>query len=255
MLLRQPPAVGVGEVRALRDAEQRVVRFVHMRGREVGVVGGDDRHRGLRGDRQQGRFGGRLALQAVSQQLDVEPIAESLAQLRHHCLRGFPPALQQQSADGPVRTAGQDDQSVRVRAQAAERHARVGLRFREAVGECQQAQQVGVSGGILHQDDDRVPPGGGYALPSPLPQRRLRHRQRELAADDRLHPHLPQRRGELHAAEQIVGIGDRHRRHRVVDAQLRQIFDANGALGERVGGVHPKVNEVAALHAGRSLLP
>ena len=193
VLRRQPAAVGVGEVRALRRCTAarrapRTCRAWRSRRRWWRRSAG----RASLGEREQRGLDRRLALQPVALQLDVEAVAERLAQLRQQRLGGLAPALQQQPAERALRTAGQQDQSVGVRAQRrraapAGRDCAVGA----SVGAGQQPQQVGVARGVLDQDDDRVAAGGGCApaLP-PLPHAACVERQRELAADDRLDARL-----------------------------------------------------------------
>ena len=65
----------------------------------------------------------------------------------------------------------------------------------------------------------------------------------ELGADDRLHPGLGELFRKLQRAEEIVGVGDRQRRHRVGLGELGQRLDGERALAQRKGGVHVQVHE------------
>jgi hypothetical protein len=63
-----------------------------------------------------------------------------------------------------------------------------------------------------------------------------------------LHACLAGGERELERAEQIVGVGDRDRRHAVQLAELDQFLDPDRALGQRVGGVDPKMDEIGMRH-------
>ena len=106
MLPRQPAALVLGDVGALSDAQQRVVRLVVVGGGEIDLVGGDDRQRAGVGKVEQRRLGLDLVLEAVALDLDVEPVAEDLLQhlqaLEGHLLL----SLAQRLVDGPVGAAG-----------------------------------------------------------------------------------------------------------------------------------------------------
>jgi hypothetical protein len=66
----------------------------------------------------------------------------------------------------------------------------------------------------------------------------------QLATDDRLHSARRHLVGEFEGAEQVSGIGDRHRRHVVLDAQLGEIGDLDRPFEERIGGMDPEMDEV-----------
>ncbi len=80
MLGRKLTAVGLGEQPALRDTDQRVMRFVIVGRGEERFVGRDQRQRLRIGDVDEMRFGGALFRQPVTLQLDIEPVAEQTAQ-------------------------------------------------------------------------------------------------------------------------------------------------------------------------------
>ena len=78
MLARQAPPVVLRDVVAAGDAQQRVVRLVVVGRCEVDLVGGHDRQRAGVGELEQHRLGLDLVLEAVTLDLDVEPVAENL---------------------------------------------------------------------------------------------------------------------------------------------------------------------------------
>ena len=105
-----------------------------------------------------------------------------------------------------------------------------------------QAHQVAVAGLVLRQEHDRGPRvvpldgaqegGGGVA-----------EIDRRLRADDRLHARLGELLREFERAEQVVGVGDRHRRHRVGLGELGQRLDRQRPLAQRIGAVHVQMHE------------
>ena len=80
VLAGQPAAVLLRHECAVGDAEQRIVRLVHLGGAEMHVVGGDQRQSLRVGEIDQLVFGGALLRQAVPLQLDIEPVAEHRGQ-------------------------------------------------------------------------------------------------------------------------------------------------------------------------------
>ena len=79
-------------------------------------------------------------------------------------------------------------------------------------------------------------------------------RQRNLAADDRLHAGLGAGGSEFERAEQIAGIGDRNGRHRLGAAEAGQFLDFYRTRRQRIGGMDPKMNEIGKRHRGPSFL-
>ena len=73
-------AVGVGDQPAFGDRDQRVVRLVVLAGREIRLVGRDQRQALAVGQFDEHRLRDPFVLDTVTLQLDVEPIAEQLHQ-------------------------------------------------------------------------------------------------------------------------------------------------------------------------------
>src|ERR1700677_1502163 len=74
---------------------------------------------------------------------------------------------------------------------------------------------------------------------------------RHLRADDRLHPALGELLRKFERAEQIVGVGDRQRRHGVGLGELGQHFYGQRALAQRIGAVHVKMHEADSFYDTR----
>ncbi len=69
-------AVALGQQAAFGDADQRVVRFVILRGGEERLVGGHQRNAFAVGEIDQHRLGAFFRRGAVALQFDIEPVAE-----------------------------------------------------------------------------------------------------------------------------------------------------------------------------------
>ena len=65
----------------------------------------------------------------------------------------------------------------------------------------------------------------------------------ELNADQRLQPGLGGFFREFERAEEVVGVGDGQRRHRVGGREGDQLGDAHRAFAQGVGGVRVQVDE------------
>ena len=114
MIRRQLIAVGFGDQAPAGDAQQRIVRFVIVRGGEIRLVGRDQRKTFCIGKIDQRGFGPPLLLDAVALQFDIEPVAEQLrqpvaARRRQRGLVGI-----DGERDRTLRPAGQRDQAFGV---------------------------------------------------------------------------------------------------------------------------------------------
>ena len=115
---------------ALGDADQRVMRLIHLRFREIDVVG---RHQGqthLIGKFDMPAFGPRLgfgqtaALARMALQLDIKPLRIDRRQpLQDRAGLGALPGCQQ-AAQGTIRPAGQADQPLGMVGQFVQSHLR-----------------------------------------------------------------------------------------------------------------------------------
>ena len=105
-----------------------------------------------------------------------------------------------------------------------------------------EAHQIAVAGLVLRQEHDRraraipldaTPKGGG----------RVGEIDRRLRADDRLHAGFRELLREFERAEQVVGVGDRQRRHGVGLGELGERLDRERPLAQRIGAVHVQMHE------------
>ena len=118
MLGRQPAArLLLVDVGAVGDAEQRVVGVVEVAGREVHVVGGDERQVEVVGEADEAGLGrllggrARRAVRRVALDLDVEPAGEDRGEPLGQRAGARRVAVGDQRAERAVGAAGQADQA------------------------------------------------------------------------------------------------------------------------------------------------
>ena len=100
-------AIGFGDEASAGDAEQRVMGFVIVRGREIGLIGRDQRKSFGIGEIDQPGLGAAFLLDAVALQLDIEPVAEQARQPVAACRREGGMIGIERQRDRPVGAAGQ----------------------------------------------------------------------------------------------------------------------------------------------------
>ncbi len=103
-----------------------------------------------------------------------------------------------------------------------------------------------VAGLVLRQENDRR--ARIVALDAaPERGRGVSEIDRHLRADDRLHAAFGEFFGKFERAEQVVGVGDRQRRHGVGLGELGQRLDGQRPLAQRIGAVHVQMHEADGL--------
>ena len=239
MLGRNAAAVLFGQHAPLGDAQQGVVRLVHRLGGEHTVVCCDERQVLHVRERDQAGFDGAVDVQAVAVQLHHGAAGEGF---QHHGEQafgvGFLP-LRQQAPDRAGGAAGQQKQAGRACGDAVPGLLRLEARVGVEEPLARQFLQIGKAHRVLRQQHDRV--RGEACIVGPG--------QRDLAADDRLDAFANTVLRKLQRPKQVAGIGDRHRRHARVLRQSGELVDADGALGQGVGGVGAEVDEVCVGHS------
>ena len=260
MLRRHPAPVLLGHVGTVGDTQQRIMRLIHGLVGEEAFVGRHQRQRLVIGEVDQRRFEPVVFRRLVAHQFDVEAAREQRRQPAQRGLGGGHPALADEPPHGAGRAAGERDQSVSVAVQAVEIHLRRDAGLGVQIGAADQFQEVAVPGLALHQQDQlvrgrrtataarRERPASAVAVAGCGALRMVRAADVELATDDRLHALRRRHRGELQRAEQIAAVGDRHRRHLEAPAKRHQRVQMQRPLGQRVGGMHPEMNELGVRH-------
>ena len=236
------PALGIGEPATLGDAQQRVVRRVHLRPREVAIVGGDERQAGRVGERDQPRFHRAPGGIVVAVQLDRDAIGKGLDKCGEQAVRLRLLPLGEQARERAAGAAGKQEQPFRMHGQGGERHLRLQPRLRLQEAARREPLQVREPHRRLRQQHQRIGRQAG----------RFGAGQRHLAADDRLDALGRAGLAELQRTEQIGGIGDGDRRHPRLPRKRRDLVSLDGALAERIGGTDAKMDEIGVRH-GASL--
>ncbi len=222
---------------ALGDAEQGVMRLVHVAAGEIDVVGGHQRGVGVIGPGHQPGLGQGFTGLAVTLQLHIEAVAERPAHLVQHRPGLARPPGGEQGVHRPVRPAGQQKQALGVLRHPRPGHARLVRRLDIQIGGRGQGHQVQIADLVLgQQHHGRNPrPALGRAFADPG------HRQH--AADDRLDPGVLGVAGKFQPAEQIGPVGQGHGRHVVGRRQLADRLGLDRAFQQGIGRAHPQVHK------------
>ena len=240
VLRRDAAAVQFGQRAALGDAQQRVVRLVHVRLPEVAVVGRHQRDAARVGEPDQAGFDRGLHRQAVAMQLLDGAAGEGCVHRVQQAFSFRLLALGEQAANRSGGPAGQQQQARRVLGDPLERQLRLQGRVSVQEAERRQPLQVGHAGRVLRQEDHRVGRQAQIVAAGDA----------DLATDDGLDALAGTVLGELQGAEQVAGVGDRRRGHPRLFRQSDDLVRADGALAKRVGGMGSEMDEVSVRHPG-----
>jgi hypothetical protein len=230
-------SLGIVEHPARSDAHARLVRLEALGVEEAHVVACDQRDAAARRGMQGEGVERVLAFAAATGQLQVQALAEHLAPVRQRGL-GELVAVRADQLSRQALAADQRKQAAVVFAQPlrAQRHAVDAVAFHPCAGK--QARQGQVAAAVAAQQGH--PRRGLVAVG-----------EADVGADDRLEARTLGRLVELHRREQVVDVGDRHRRLAELRAALDQLADADRRVGERVLAVQVEVDETCG-HAGRN---
>ena len=232
LLLRQQPALG--------DAQQRILGFMHGLGREHTIVCGNQRKPEFIRQCDQSRLDRLFDRQAVPVQFHDRPAGEGFGQRGQQTFSVLLLALGQQAGDGTGGAASQQKQTFGVAQQHIQRDTgfqrRVGIQkaFRR------QALQIGQTGGVARQQNQRI--GGEPGIIGPG--------QRDLTADDGLNPFAGTVLGKFQRAEQVAGIGDGDGGHLRVACQRRDLVDLDRPFAKGISRVNPEMDEISVSHRG-----
>ena len=244
VLGRQAAPVLVADEASFGDGEERVVSLVVVAPAEEGLVRGDERQPVAVGKRDELRLDRPLLIEAVALDLDIEPIAEGIAQGREPRLGEVAPAAEpERGVERARRPAGEGDETGGVRGEERRGDARRVAERHVEIGPARKPHQVAVALFALRQQHEvrRLD-----LLDARCRVRRL-ELHRKLHPGDRLDALLGKLLGKLERAEEVVGIGQRQRRLPVGRRELREIGDLERALEKRVGRVHVQVHEADVL--------
>ena len=238
MLRGGAPPLALGDLGAVGDAQQDVVRLPLRRVDELHIVGGDQGQLAIDRQVDQRRLDLVLHLEAVADQLDVQTTGEKFPKAIEQALGAAAVAARQRTPDRPLGAAGQRDQTVAIGREQIELEFRGGAGLAIQVGAAQQLHQVAIAGLVLHQN--RQP---GRQRGPTVAARLLVAGDRQQAADDRLHAGLCGALAELERGKQVGPVGDGHRGHALARDPRDQLGQTHGAVEQRIAGTHPEVDE------------
>ena len=236
-------AVLLVHISPFRDTDKRVMRFIHVRGGEIDVIGGHQRDVHGVGHLDKAAlgelFGLRLAsLSRMALQLQIKPVIKDLFETGHHGAGGLMLAGAHQAPHRPVRPAGETDQPSGTLRQFLQ----CDLRQLPALVHIKtggQLHEVFIALFALAQQHNRGRGRRGGAPGRVI----LRHVQIDLTAHDGLNARVLRPDRELQRRKQAVGVGDGDGRHAHFFTKRGQFFHAHGPLQQRVFRVGAQVNE------------
>ena len=249
VLRRKPPPVGLAEIRAVGNADQRVVRLLHRGVGVVHVIGRQERKIELVGEVDQGRLDPAFLWQTMALELDVKASRKHVRQGPQVGLGGRTLVAGEQLVDGTGRPAGQGDQPFGAVSQFGIRDARYAAALRGEICPARQLEEIPVARLVLRQQDHRIDLGLRVPAVRLGERRNAQHR-----TDDRLEARPGAGHGEFERPEQVSGVGDRHGRHAVPYAEGDEVADGDGALRQRVRRMRPQVNERRVRHDPHAVL-
>ena len=242
----QLPTVAFGKQTAFGNADQRVVRFVVLRGRKVRLVGGDQRHAFAVGEIDQHRFTTAFGPCAVTLQLDVEAVAEQLDQ----CVEAGGGEMALSGGDRAIERAtgaasqGNDAGSFPFQPFQREPRRLIGRRIQE--GTRVKPHQAAVTFLIRREQHDACALRLGVAVAGPMIG--IAKIDGERATDDRLDAVAREFFRKLQRPKHVVGIGERQYRLPVGFRQFGEARDGKRAFQQRIGRMHVQVHEIEAGH-------
>ena len=154
VLRAQPSPLINGDVAALGDTDQRVMRLEIVRAFEIGLVGGDDGQLRVISEIEQERLDNPLLLKPVPLDFDIEPIAEDALERVEGRLGEAEIVGGERAVDHSLGAAGQRHQATLIeREMFSGDHglARVGT---VTIGLGGKLDEVGVAGGVLGEQSD-----------------------------------------------------------------------------------------------------
>ena len=148
------PAVGLGNVGAIGNAKQRVVRPEHIGVGEERLVRCHQQHVVAIGEIDQARLDQLLHRHSMPLQLDIEPITEALSQILQRLRRRLPLTVGEQPTDRAGGAAGESNQALASLKDVGERELRAERRVAVEIrlaGELEQVPVAGLALGQHHQ--------------------------------------------------------------------------------------------------------
>jgi hypothetical protein len=209
------------------------VCLVHARLEEEAVVGGDDRQAAVEGEVEEGGLGQRFGRLGVALQLDIEAVRKGGLEAVEQGRSTLLVATLEQPAEGALGTTGQEDEPLAAALEVLDGDA--GLHRVVEVDRAHQAQKIGVAGGVTGECRQEGRPLQPFAAHRGHAAGMAGQAERQEGAHDRLHALGHRGRAELHDAEQVGVVGDRHGRHAVSGTGAGQALVVDRPFEQRVG--------------------
>ncbi len=242
---RQLLAVGLGDQPPAGDAEQRVVGLIIVSGREIRLVGRDQRQPlGIR-QIDQLALDAAFPLDAMALQFDIEAVAEQARQAfaarrRQRFLAGL-----DRQRDRPIRAAGERDQVLGIFLEPLELDVRRLVDRGLQEGARIEPHQAAITTFARRQQHD---PRRRGRLRAARARVMVAEIDREFAAGDRLDAVARHLVGELQRPEHVVGVGQSQRRLAVGFRKFAELGDLDRALQQRIGGMDVKMDKAGVGH-------
>ena len=219
-------AARIVEHPAAGDAHAGLVGVEALGIEEAHVVAGDHRDPAARGDVQREGVEGVLALPSGAHQLQVQALAEAALEVGYGRFREVVAAPGEQLPGVRLRPGQREQAGVGLQPRRPRDHAIHAVAFHPRAGE--QFRQAEVAGLVAAEQGE--PAGRARAL-----------REQHVGARDRLDAGLLRLLVELHQREQVVLVGDRHRRQPARRAGRHEFRDADRGVDQRVLAVQVQV--------------
>ena len=209
---------------------------------EIGLVGGNERQVERIGEVYQAGFGLCLDGKAMTLQLDIEPPLEDRGEPGKAAAGERRLALDHGLVHRPGRAAGEADQPRRKFLEQRQRDMRLGGVGAVEPGPAGQPHEVGIALGVLGEErQHRQPPR--HRQPRRRTLRLVAEIDPHRGADDRLDPLAGHHLGEFQRPEQIVAVGQRHRRHVVVVSELGELLHRQRPLRQGISRMRAQMDE------------
>ncbi|CEG07881.1 hypothetical protein BN961_01287 [Afipia felis] len=248
MVRRQVRALRLRDQPPARDTQKRIVGFVIVGGSEIRLVGRDQRQALAVGNVDQRALNAPFAVEPMTLQFDIEPVAEQAYQFLHPLERKLRLLGGERLRHRPFRSAGQRDQATGIILKPFRLDVGNLLPGHVEEGARIQPHQAAIT--LLarseHYDASRS---------ERLRVARIRIDVAEIdcerTADDRLNADAREFLGELQHAEHVVAVGQRQCRLVIGLRKLGELGNLHRALQQRVSRVDVKMDKSGRSHPGR----
>ena len=237
------PPVGLGDQRAIGDAEQGVMGVMVGAGGEEGLIGRHQRQAALIGEIEKLRLHLFFRRPAMALQFDIQAVWEEVLKRSEPLRRRLGASHGEQTIQPARGAAGQRDDAIGGAGEMTQQHMRGVARFRVEPGAAAQIHQVHVTALALGEQHDRAATEFALFVGTSAKTRPIAEIDRELDAHDGLYAILGELFGEFQRAKEIVGVRDGDRGLAVGGGEFAELGDGQRPLPQGEGGVHMQMHE------------